>query len=107
MKLDSGFKTENDFKNLIIKKGRKFFFVKLGDVAKIEIGPEETRQLFRGNAEEMIGLGILKQTSANLIEVTDGVKKEFLKIKESLPKNIKIYQSYDTSVFVSQKHYKR
>ena len=50
----------------------------------------------------MIGLGILKQTSANLIEVTDGVKKEFLKIKESLPKNIKIYQSYDTSVFVSE-----
>ena len=77
MKLDSGFKTENDFKNLVIKKGENFSFVKLGDVAKIEIGPEETRQLFRGNAEEMIGLGILKQTSANLIEVTDGVKKEF------------------------------
>ena len=102
VKLDSGFKTENDFKNLVIKKGENFSFVKLGDVAKIEIGPEETRQLFRGNAEEMIGLGILKQTSANLIEVTDGVKKEFLKIKESLPKNIKIYQSYDTSVFVSE-----
>ena len=102
VKLDSGFKTENDFKNLVIKKGENFSFVKLGDVAKIEIGPEETRQLFRGNAEEMIGLGILKQTSANLIEVTDGVKKEFVKIKESLPKNIKIYQSYDTSVFVSE-----
>ena len=71
-------------------------------MAKIEIGPEETRQLFRGNAEEMIGLGILKQTSANLIEVTNGVKDEFLKIKENLPKNIKIYQSYDTSLFVSE-----
>ena len=71
-------------------------------MAKIEIGPEETRQLFRGNAEEMIGLGILKQTSANLIEVTNGVKDEFFKIKENLPKNIKIYQSYDTSLFVSE-----
>ena len=50
----------------------------------------------------MIGLGILKQTSANLIDVTDGVKKEFLKIKENLPKNIKIYQRYDTSLFVSE-----
>ena len=99
VKLESGFKTEDDFRNLVIKN---FSFVKLGDVAKIEIGPEETRQLFRGNAEEMIGLGILKQTSANLIEVTNGVKKEFKKIKESLPKNIKIYQSYDTSLFVSE-----
>ena len=71
VKLESGFKTEEDFRNLVIKKGENFSFVKLGDVAKIEIGPEETRQLFRGNAEEMIGLGILKQTSANLIEVTN------------------------------------
>lgn len=102
VKLESGFKTEEDFRNLVIKKGKNFSFVKLGDVAKIEIGPEETRQLFRGNAEEMIGLGILKQTSANLIEVTNGVKGEFLKIKENLPKNIKIYQSYDTSLFVSE-----
>ena len=102
VKLESGFKTEEDFRNLVIKKGENFSFVKLGDVAKIEIGPEETRQLFRGNAEEMIGLGILKQTSANLIEVTNGVKDEFFKIKENLPNNIKIYQSYDTSLFVSE-----
>ena len=59
-----------------------FHLLNLGDVAKIEIGPEETRQLFRGNGEEMIGLGILKQTSANLIKVTDGVKKEFFKNKK-------------------------
>ena len=102
VKLDSGFKTVEDFKNLVIKKGEDFSFVKLGDVSKIEIGPEETRQLFRGNAEEMIGLGILKQTSANLIDVTDLVKKEFDLIKESLPSSIKIYKSYDTSVFVSE-----
>ena len=50
----------------------------------------------------MIGLGILKQTEANLIKVTDGVKNEFIKIKNELPANIKIYQSYDTSLFVSE-----
>ena len=74
----------------------------MGDVAKIEVGPEETRQIFRGNAEEMIGLGILKQKSANLIEVTDRIKEEFHRIQKELPKNIKIYQSYDTSLFVSE-----
>ena len=102
VKLDSDYKTVEDFQNLVVKKGDDFSFVKLGDVAKIEIGPEETRQLFRGNGEEMIGLGILKQTEANLIKVTDGVKNEFIKIKNELPANIKIYQSYDTSLFVSE-----
>ena len=50
----------------------------------------------------MIGLGILKQTSANLIKVTNGIKEEFIKIQKDLPDNIKIYQSYDTSLFVSE-----
>ena len=50
----------------------------------------------------MIGLGILKQTEANLIKVTNGVRNEFFKIKNELPKNINIYQSYDTSLFVSE-----
>ncbi len=102
VKLESGYNSVDDFKNLVLKKIDDFSFVKLGDVAKIEIGPEETRQIFRGNAEEMIGLGILKQKSANLIDVTNNVKAEYLKIKNELPKNIKIYQSYDTSLFVSE-----
>ena len=102
IKLESGLKSVEDFKNLVIKKGENLSFVKLKDVAKVEIGPEETRQIFRGNAEEMIGLGILKQTSANLIKVTNGIKEEFKKIKKELPDNIKIYQSYDTSLFVSE-----
>ena len=68
---------------MVIKKVDDFAFVRLSDVAKIEIGPEETRQIFRGNAEEMIGLGILKQKSANLIDVTDRIKDEFEKINKS------------------------
>ena len=50
-------KSVADFENLIIKKGDNLSFVRLKDIAKVEIGPEETRQIFRGNAEEMIGLG--------------------------------------------------
>ncbi|MEE2695031.1 MAG: efflux RND transporter permease subunit [Pseudomonadota bacterium] len=102
VKLQSGYKSVDDFKDLVLKKGNDFSFVRLGDLAKIEIGPEESRQLFRGNAEEMIGLGILKQKSANLIEVTNRVKDEFKEIKKDLPNNINIYQSYDTSLFVSE-----
>ncbi len=102
VKLESGYKTVNDFENLVIKRVDSFSFVRLGDVAKIEIGPEETRQIFRGNAEEMIGLGILKQKSANLIDVTNKVKEEYARIKDELPQSINIYQSYDTSLFVSE-----
>ncbi len=102
VKLQTSLQTLDEFKNLILKRKNNFSFVTLSDVAKIEIGAEEPRQLFRGNGEEMIGLGIVKQTSANLIKVTQGIKKEFNLIQKNLPQNIKIYQSYDTSVFVAE-----
>ena len=47
VKLESNLKLKMILRNLVIKKGQNFSFVKLGDVAKIEIGPEETRQIFQ------------------------------------------------------------
>ena len=102
VKLENSYKTLDDFKKLVIRKGDGESFVTLDDIADVSFGAEESRQLFRGNGEEMIGLGIVKQTSANLIRVTDLIKDEFLEIKKDLPENIKIYESYDTSLFVSE-----
>ena len=102
VKLENSYKTLDDFKKLVIRKGDGESFVTLDDIADVSFGAEESRQLFRGNGEEMIGLGIIKQTSANLIKVTDLIKDEFLEIKKDLPENIKIYESYDTSLFVSE-----
>ena len=86
--MDSNYKTVEDFKSLVIKEGNDFSFVKLGDVAKIEIGPEETRQLFR-KWRRNDRSGYFKATEANLIKVTNGVKVEFEKIKNELPKTLK------------------
>ena len=91
-----------DFENLVVKRDVSNSFVRLKDIAKVEFGAEEPRQLFRGNGEEMVGLGIVKQTSGNLIKVAKGIKEEFKKIQMALPNNVKIYQSYDTSLFVSE-----
>ena len=102
VKLENSYKTLDDFKKLVIRKGDDESFITLDDIADVSFGAEESRQLFRGNGEEMIGLGIVKQTSANLIKVTDLIKNEYLEIKKDLPENIKIYESYDTSLFVSE-----
>ena len=102
VRLLKNLETLENFRDLVIKKDQSNSFVRLKDIAKVEIAPEEPRQLFRGNGEEMVGLGIVKQTSGNLIKVVAGIKDEFIKIEKTLPKNIYIYQSYDTSIFVSE-----
>ena len=102
VRLYSGLNQIKEFEELVVKKGNNFSYVKLKDVAKIEIAPEEPRELFRGNGEEMISFGIVKQTSANLIKVSEGIISEFNNINQVLPDDIKIYKSWDTSLFVKE-----
>jgi multidrug efflux pump len=48
----------------------------------------------------MVGIGIIKQSTANTISVAEAAKAEVARINPSLPDGMSIEQSYDTSVFV-------
>ncbi len=81
-------------------QGDDGYLVRLGDVARVERGTEEDRTFFRGNGVPMVGIGIIKQSTANTIAVADAAKAEMARVNPSLPEGMEIKQSYDTSVFV-------
>ncbi len=94
------FHTAEDFASLVLARGADGYLVRLGDVARVEKGAEETRTFFRGNGVPMVGIGIIKQSTANTIEVADAAKARMERINPTLPEGMEIKQSYDTSVFV-------
>ncbi|NMH67048.1 efflux RND transporter permease subunit [Shewanella salipaludis] len=100
VRLERGFRTAEDFANLVITQGEDGYLVKLGDVAKVEIGSEEERIMFRGNKEAMIGLGVSKQSTANTLEVARAANALVDKINPTLPAGMSIKRSYDSSVFI-------
>ncbi|MBB1440660.1 efflux RND transporter permease subunit [Shewanella sp. SG41-4] len=100
VRLDRVFKTADDFSNLVIKQGDDGYLVKLSDVAKVEIGSEEERIIFRGNKEAMIGLGVSKQSTANTLEVARAANALVDKLNPTLPAGMEIKRSYDSSVFI-------
>ncbi|MEM5503541.1 efflux RND transporter permease subunit [Shewanella frigidimarina] len=100
VRLDRVFKTAEDFSNLVIKQGDDGYLVKLSDVAKVEIGSEEERIIFRGNKEAMIGLGVSKQSTANTLEVARAANALVDKLNPTLPAGMEIKRSYDSSVFI-------
>jgi len=100
LRVDRGYQTAQDFEQLILGQGKDGYLVRLGDVARIELGPEEVRKMFRGNAVPMVGLGIVKQSTANTLAVTRGVKKELDRVRATLPAGIELKQSFDSSVFI-------
>ncbi|MFQ3197470.1 MAG: multidrug efflux pump [Paraglaciecola sp.] len=89
-----------DFAKLTIKAGADGYLVKLGEVATVELGAQDDETEFRGNGVNMIGLGITKQSKANTLEVARAAKDAIDEIKKTLPDNIFIVPSYDSSVFI-------
>ena len=100
VRVDRAFGTAEQFARLVLGRGSDGYLVRLGDVARVERGTEEDRTLFRGNGVAMVGLGIVKQSTANTIAVADAAKAEAARIGPSLPDGMAIKQSYDSSVFV-------
>ncbi|RWU08843.1 efflux RND transporter permease subunit [Pseudidiomarina gelatinasegens] len=92
--------TPEHFKRLTIKRGDNGQLVRLAEVARIEMGAENDKTDFRGNGINMVGVGIVKQSKANTLEVVENVRREIDQIAQTLPETMFIVPSYDSSIFI-------
>ena len=100
VRVKRAFRTAEQFERLVLARGIDGHLVRLGDVARVERGTEEDRTFFRGNGEAMVGIGIIKQSTANTIDVARSSKAEMHLLNPTLPEGMEIKQSYDSSIFV-------
>ncbi|HEX8902988.1 efflux RND transporter permease subunit [Vitreimonas sp.] len=97
------FETPEQFQRLpISRSATDEAVVRLGDVARVEIAPEETRSLFRGNRVEQVGLGIVRQSQSNALDVGREVKAEIERITPTLPEGTRFVLSYDATLFIDR-----
>lgn len=99
MRIDRPFRTAEDFGNLVIARGEGYL-VRLADVARVERGTVDDRTMFRGNGEPMVGLGIVKQSTANTVDVATEAKALADELNNTLPEGMQIYRAFDSSVFI-------
>ena len=102
MRLGRAFRTADDFSRIVIKQGEDGYLIRLGDIGRVERGTQEDRTFFRGNGVAMVGLGIIKQSTANTIDVARAAKAQMVQLNPTLPEGMQIRQSFDTSVFIEE-----
>ncbi|MFV1987472.1 MAG: efflux RND transporter permease subunit [Gemmatimonadota bacterium] len=92
-------KTAEEFGELVISSedGR---VVRLKDVARVELGSENYRSAMRWNGEAAVGVGVVRQSRANLIEAADAVMDELPAIRQSLPPGVSLEVAFDGADFV-------
>ncbi|WPP52011.1 efflux RND transporter permease subunit [Catalinimonas niigatensis] len=102
VRLNREFQKVEDFNKLIIKRDANGHHILLEEVAKVRLGPEEHRMSYTGNGIKRIGLGIIKQSKSNTLDIAGAVKEEVEKIKPTLPDHMSISNSYDRSLFIAE-----
>ncbi len=102
VRTDSALRTPEEFRNVVIKRGSRGYLVRLGEIADVALGPQDVRSELRANGESAIGLGIVKQSKANTLDVADGVANQVSRLKPTLPQSMNLDVSYDQSIFVRQ-----
>ena len=100
IRVERSYLSEQDFTNMVIERSKSNSLVRLGDVAEVFIGAQDDENMFRGNGKNMVGLGVIKQSKANTLEVVKSARKEMITIRNTLPVGTTITNSYDSSVFI-------
>jgi len=93
-------KTPQEFGELVVaSQGGQL--VKLKDLGRVELGPEDDRSVFRYNGNPAVAIGVVRQSKANLLEVAGRIRAALPAINQVLPPGVKLEIGYDQSVFVT------
>ncbi|WP_416898681.1 MAG: efflux RND transporter permease subunit [Minwuia sp.] len=89
----------DEFRNIVVAESGGYA-VRLGEVADVELGAEDERTELRSDGKPAVGIGVIRQSKANTLEVARGVKAELEQVRAGLPEGMTLELAYDQSVFV-------
>lgn len=95
--LQGALETPEEFGALIVAS-RDGYPIRLADVARVELGAEDTRRMGRLNGTASIGLSVSKLSKANALEVARAVKRELPGIAAGLPEGMALTVAWDGSL---------
>lgn len=100
VRLERSYRTEKDFRSLVVATGEDGHLVRLGEIARVELDSETNRRIFITNGQESMAMGIVKQSNANTVEVLSAIQAEIRAIRGDLPPGMAITTSGDASAFI-------
>ncbi|MGH8569090.1 MAG: efflux RND transporter permease subunit, partial [Gammaproteobacteria bacterium] len=98
---ETDLRTAEQFNDLIIRQSNGYP-VRLRDIGRAELGAEDERNAVRVNGRPAVGLGVVKQSTANTLEVAQAVKAELAHITAGLPEGMRLGIAFDSSLFIER-----
>lgn len=87
-----------DIENIVLKVDKSGTPIRIKDVARVELGPDERRGIVERDGEgEVVGGIVVMRFGGNALTVIDNVKKKIEELKPGLPPGVQIITTYDRS----------
>lgn len=102
VRVERSYGTAEDFAALVLRQGSDGYLVRLGDVARVEVGPANDRSELRANGIPTVGLGVSAQAKANVLDTARSVKAELARMSTGLPEGMEIVAGFDASIYIEQ-----
>ncbi len=98
LRLRGTLSTPEEFQNIVLRasangKGKRL--LRLKEVADVKLSPAENDTILRYNGKKALAIGIVKQSKANLLDMSEEVRKALLNIKKNLPAGVNVEVAYD------------
>jgi multidrug efflux pump len=98
---EADLRTAEQFNNMIIVESRGYP-VRLRDVGNARLGALDERSVVRRNGQPGMGMGVVKQSTANTLSVAQAVKQEMARIQPTLPAGMQLQVAFDSSLFIER-----
>ncbi|MFM9916677.1 MAG: efflux RND transporter permease subunit [Rhizobacter sp.] len=96
----SKLQTPEQFREVVVKAAPDGSVVRLGDVAKVELGAENYSTSIRFNGQTAAGINVYLSSGANALKVANDVRAKLAVLQPFFPVGLKAEVSYDTTPFV-------
>ena len=100
VRLDSRLRNVEAFRNVVVDTVAGYP-VRLGDVAKVELGVENDDLIVRANGVPAVGLAVLRQSQANTMEISEAVRAEIEAIRPTMPDGMNLIVGSDDALFIA------
>jgi hydrophobe/amphiphile efflux-1 (HAE1) family protein len=94
--------TEEQFRGIIVKTGANGELVRLGDLARVEMGAQDYGMRSMLNNQNAIALPIMQAPGANALQLSADVRKTMEQLKKDFPDGLDYRIAYDPTQFVRQ-----
>ncbi len=94
-------RSAEEFNRLILDDSRGYL-LRLEDVGRAELGPASERSLVRYNGQSAVVIGMVKQATANPLDISDGLAAAMPEVQALLPEGLQMAVGHDSSQFIRE-----